>query len=208
VLLIASCAVPTVLPPTVAQSADHLRIMAIAPGYSGAAPSDDRWTIYLDGFIDAEAARRLAAVIEREQIASAAVYFNSPGGSLVTAMAMGRLLREHGYDTDVGTRADAVGWPKAGVCYSACPFAFAGGVRRSLRSGSVLGVHRAENSVPVPDELAFQHVVSSQATEFLTQMGVSTELLAIMAQVPHDSIRLLTLEEARQFKLSNGWVTR
>jgi len=91
--------------------------------------------------------------------------------------------------------------PGAGRCYSACPFAYAGGVGRSLEPGSTLGVHRAENRVPVPDESAFQEVVADQVTGYLSEMGVSAGLLTIMSEVPHDSIRELTLEEAERLEL-------
>jgi hypothetical protein len=103
----------------------------------------------------------------------------------------------------VGKRTADVRELVAGVCYSACPFAYAGGVRRYLAPESVLGVHRAANRVPLPDENAFEKLVSQQATEYLLAMGVNPELLAIMSQVPHDVIRGLTREEAERLMLVN-----
>lgn len=194
-LLFAGC-ILAVVRPVAADDPGHLKIVAIAPGYAGAAPSGERWRIYLDGFIDSGASDRFAALLGRESIADADVYFNSPGGHLVTAMALGRVVRERGYRTNVGARATEAGEPKAGVCYSACPFAYAGGVRRSIEASSVFGVHRATNSVPVASEAAFQAVVSDQAGEYLAAMGVSGELLAVMSAAPHGAIRLLTSEEA------------
>jgi hypothetical protein len=101
----------------------------------------------------------------------------------------------------VGARTDDAGRPRAGVCYSACPFAYAGGVRRSPDAGSVLGVHRAENRAPVPDDFAFQQVVSRQVTQYLAGMAVSAELPASMSRVPHDTIALLTRAEAERLNL-------
>lgn len=181
--------------------AGHLRITAVAPGYPERSDSSGRWLIYLDGFIDTGATARLGRLLARERIDEASVYFNSPGGHLVEAMALGRMLRQRGYDTSVGARAADGVQPRAGRCYSACPFAYAGGVRRSLEPGSTLGVHRAENRVPVPDESAFQQVVADQATGYLSEMGVSDDLLTIMSEAPHDRIRELTLEEAERLEL-------
>ena len=194
-------------------------MLALSPSWAGppgdlsieAAPLDAttgtssgrRWTIYLDGYIDSLASQRFTNLIGQHGITDAAVYFNSPGGSLLEGMAIGRTLRARGFETHVGARAADAGRPKPGVCYSACPFAFAGGVQRYLEDGSVLGVHRAENRVPVPDDSAFQQLVSRQATEYLAVMGILPELFAIMEEVPQNQIRLLTREEAEQLKLVN-----
>ena len=140
-------------------------------------------------------------MVERSKIGAATVYLNSPGGHLVEAMHFGREIRARGFDTVVGARsADSVA-PRPGLCFSACPFALAGGVRRSLEPGSLLGVHRAANRVPVPDEADFQGTVAGEAREYLTEMGVSVDLVALMAGAPHDSIRDITPSEAGALRL-------
>ena len=129
------------------------------------------------------------------------MYLNSPGGSLVGAMALGRLFRRNGFTTVVGARSARDGSVAAGVCYSACPFAFAGGRPRALEAGSVLGVHRAENRVPIPDEAEFQQRVTHDTKFYLAEMGIDERLVGIMSQVPYDAIRVLSLEEAVTLKL-------
>jgi hypothetical protein len=182
---------------------DTLRIEAVPPVGAADGPGGGRWTILLDGHIDALAPNRLGALVAQKDITSADVYFNSPGGSLIAGMAIGRLLRQRGFDAHVGKRTADVRELIAGVCYSACPFAYAGGVRRYLNPDSVLGVHRAANRVPLPDEDAFEKLVSQQTTEYLLAMGVSPELFRIMSQVPHDVIRGLTRQEAERLMLVN-----
>jgi hypothetical protein len=181
-----------------------LTITAVAPREAGGEP----WLIYLDGMFDSADSARLAGLIAQEQITRADVYFNSPGGSLLAAMSVGRLLRERGFDTYVGRRSAELRQPGAAVCYSACPFGFAGGVRRFLETASVLGVHAAANSVPVPDEFAFQQLVEAQATQYLGEMGVSAALLKLMRSVPHGGIRLLTRDEAVGLRLVNAVAVR
>ena len=189
------------LVPVAADAPATLQVMAVAPGYPGRATGDGRWLIFLDGPIDPGAAARFEQVIVAESISSAIVYVNSPGGSLVTAMRLGRNVRAHAFDTRVGTRtADAVG-ATAGTCHSACPFILAGGVRRSLEEGSQIGLHRAENRVPVSDGSAFQRVVATQLTGYLAEMGLRTEVAAIMSATAHDQIRNLTTAEARYLRL-------
>lgn len=188
--------------PQAAEPGEFLQMVAIAPDTGASDPSaDSRWTIFLDGLIDGGAADRLARFIERRGVLHAAVYLNSPGGSLVGAMALGRVFRQHGFATVVGARNATTGGLTTGVCYSACPFAFAGGIRRQLEAGSVLGVHRAENRTPVPDESSFQQRVAHDTKFYLAEMGVGEQLIGIMAEVPYDAIRLLSLDEAEQLRL-------
>jgi hypothetical protein len=177
-----------------------LAITAVAPPEAGGDP----WMIYLDGMFDAAAAARLAGLLAQERITRADVYFNSPGGSLLAAMAVGWLIRGRGFDTHVGRRSEHPRQAAAAVCYSACPFGYAGGVRRFLEAESVLGVHEAANRVPVPDESAFQRLVDIQATQYLGEMGVSPALLVLMRSAPHDGMRLLAREEAVGLGLVNA----
>ena len=182
---------------------DTLRIEAMPPVGAADGTSDGRWTILLDGYIDALAPIRLGALVSQEGITEADVYFNSPGGSLIAGMEIGRLLRQRGFVAHVGKRTADIHELIGGVCYSACPFAYAGGVRRYLKPDSVLGVHRAANRVALPDERAFDKLVTQQATQYLLAMGVSPELFTIMSQVPHDVIRGLTHGEAERLMLVN-----
>jgi len=194
--------------PTPAQSgladAGYLTIAAVPldPVVSEDGPA--HWAVYLDGEFDRAAAARLARFVVEQEISRASVYFNSPGGSLVAAMSIGRLLREQGFSTYVGRRGADPRKPGGGVCYSACPFAYAGGSRRFLEGDSVLGIHRAANRVPVPDEGTFEQRVATEATTYLKAMGVSTRLFRMMQTTPHDSIRLLSREEAVRLGLVNA----
>lgn len=178
-----------------------LQIVAVAPEYRGRATGDGHWLIYLDGSIDAGATARLERLIAAEGISRAVVYLNSPGGSLVSAMQLGRAVRAHAFDTRVGTRTVDAVRATAGTCHSACPFILAGGVRRSVEAGSQIGLHRAENRVPVGDEVAFQRVVETQVADYLAEMGLRTDFATIMSAIPHDQIRDLTVAEARHLNL-------
>jgi hypothetical protein len=189
--------------PVAAEMPATLQVVAVAPRDPGRLPGDGRWLIYLDGPIDPGATSRVVRLILAEHVTHAVVYLNSPGGSLVTAMQLGRVLREHAFDTRVGARTVDATQATAGTCHSACPFVLAGGVRRSLETGSAIGLHRAANRVPVLDEYAFQRVVEAQVVEYLVEMGVRVEVAAIMAIIPHDQIRDLAVDEARQLNLVN-----
>lgn len=194
---VASTAAEPVEPPV------YLRIEAVPLDGRDRGP-EARWVLYLDGPIESGADRRLADFVEQQGIGRADVHLNSPGGSLLAAMAVGRVLRGRGFTTDVGRRTADPRRPSNGVCYSACPLAYAGGARRSLREGSVLGVHRARNRVPVPDDAAFDRRVDDDTTAYLREMGVDPALVAIMRGSPTGEIRLLGAAELRALGLVNS----
>jgi hypothetical protein len=185
-------------------STAYLTIAAVPLGAGASERGSGHWAVYLDGEFDQAAPARLARFVVEQRISQASVYFNSPGGSLVAAMTIGRLLREQGFSAHVGRRGADPLEPGSGVCYSACPFAYAGGSRRFLDGDSVIGIHRAANRVPVPDEGAFEQRVAAEATAYLRAMGVSTRLFRMMQTTPHDSIRLLSREEATRLGLVNA----
>jgi hypothetical protein len=204
VAALSGCVVATAPANPAADGHVRLGIALVSPDTPGKRADEGRWLIYLDGYFDAQSASRLSDVLADRRITSAAVYLNSPGGSLLEGMAIGRLLREHGFDTSVGKRGANPLQPVAGVCYSACPFAYAGGAQRTLVAGSVLGVHRAGNRVPVPDEAAFERRVGQDATRYLNEVGVSPQLFELMMQVPPGEIRLLDRGEAVALRLVNA----
>lgn len=203
VLVLFSLAGPAAWAEPAAHDGTRLSVVVVPPPAGPGARAND-WTIYLDGYLDSGSAARVAGELARHRIPAAIVYFNSPGGSLLEAMTIGRLLRDHGFDTDVGRRTSDPLRPYGGVCYSACPFAHAGGVRRGLAAGSLLGVHRAENRVPLLDESAFERRVRDDAMAYLENMGVSPQLYALMVRVPPGKIRVLSLEEAVHLALVNS----
>jgi len=97
------------------------------------------------------------------------VFFNSGGGDVAAAMALGESIRAHGLDTAVAaTRLRPASGPilpgvvataprgevvlsARALCASACTLAFAGGVRRHAPLETSLGLHemiRPEQDVP------------------------------------------------------------
>jgi len=182
---------------------DRLRIQAVAPDQATRTMMGEHWSIYLDGNIDPDAAARFGRVVAEKNIEDASVYLNSQGGSLSGAMELGRLIRKHGFWTDVGRLAAEGDVDSPGVCFSACPFAYAGGVWRFLRKGSQIGVHRFYSAEQTSDALAVAQEVSARITEYLVEMDVSTDIFSLMSRVPSDDIRVLTREDALRTGIVN-----
>jgi hypothetical protein len=178
-----------------------LQMVAVAPQPNASPPFDAHWTIFLDGIIDTDAPVRLERFLGKRDVSGAVVYLNSPGGSLAAAMALGRILRTAAFETHVGARAADTGRVMAAVCYGPCVFALAGGQRRQLEPGSMLGVLRIETRAPAPDETPSERRERFESLNYLAEMGVDAGLIDIMEVVPYDVIRPLSPEEARQFRL-------
>jgi hypothetical protein len=77
------------------------------------------WSIFADGVIDEDAAVRLKKLIEDDHIpAKSMLALNSPGGSLIGGMKLGKVIREAGLATYVGVKGDdshSIVKPESGV---------------------------------------------------------------------------------------------
>ena len=85
------------------------------------------------GTITPGAAESFAAEVGRRGDYIKTVVLNSPGGSVTDALAIGRLIREKKFATEVEARK---------YCASSCPLVFAGGVERRAGEKAAIGVHQ------------------------------------------------------------------
>jgi tol-pal system protein YbgF len=138
------------------------------------------------------------------------IAFDSNGGSVVEALALGRAIREAGLDTYVGGtyKVPREGFTAANFlsmqeCYSACVYAFAGGVHRFYdANGGVLGVHQFSGNDTASGEMTAQ-VLMTLIGVYLDEMGVSRTLLDWAAMVPPNTIQPLPRALAERFQLDN-----
>src|SRR5215469_7723941 len=73
------------------------------------------------GEIRAGDAERLAQIVQNdEHLTGAYIYLSSPGGSMVEAMSMGRIIRKNKFVTVVGSRVEGSDQEHPAGCYSAC----------------------------------------------------------------------------------------
>jgi hypothetical protein len=139
----------------VAKGAEH----ACGPGCS-------EW-IAAEGTIDAGAASRLRAVLNRAGTPKLPVYFHTPGGSIEGAIELGRLMRERKLTAGIawtlpqgcdaqhlddkkcvalkrsGQKLDAEWRTDRIQCNSACVYALAGAAVRDVPVGARIGIHQA-----------------------------------------------------------------
>ena len=126
------------------------------------------------------------------------VALNSPGGSVVDALAMGRLIRQKNIATEV----------EAGkYCASSCPLMFAGGVERRAGDKAVIGVHQvaaiataAHN--PPRDEMSMAQKISALCQRYLGDMGINLQVLVHAMETPHDKLFVFKPDELKSLNLT------
>jgi hypothetical protein len=124
------------------------------------------------------------------------VVLNSPGGSVADALAMGRLIREKKFATEV----------EAGkYCASSCPLVFAGGVERRAGDRAAIGVHQvaAISSVSAAprDEMDVAQRISARCQRYLGDMGISLQVWVHAMETPHDKLFIFKPDELKSLNI-------
>ncbi|SFZ85306.1 hypothetical protein SAMN02983003_2500 [Devosia enhydra] len=154
------------------------------------------------GTIDPGAAERFAAEVEARGEYVEAVVLDSPGGSVVDALAMGRLIREKGFITRVAAGS---------LCASSCPLVLAGGAEREASPEAAIGVHQiyaAEAPDPATDSLrssrramADAQATTARISRYLDDMGIAPTLWVHALETPPDRLYYFSPEELVDLKL-------
>jgi hypothetical protein len=125
------------------------------------------------------------------------VVLNSPGGSVADAMAMGRLIREKKFATEV----------EAGkYCASSCPLMFAGGVERRAGNRAAIGVHQvAVSATPAlgrpRDEMSIAQNISARCQRYLGDMGINLQVWVHAMETPHDRLFVFKPDELKSLNI-------
>jgi len=164
------------------------------------------WTIYATGEIDADAATRLASLINKNKIPEKSILaLHSPGGSLLGGMKLGRVIRDAGLFTYVGTKpGKPIDLLEPGECYSACALAFLGGEFRWVDSTSTYGVHRFSSPSKDQQALDVAQIMSASIVQYIRDMDVDPSLFSAMTSAGSDSIRILSQAQLKQWKVINN----
>ncbi|APX21611.1 MAG: hypothetical protein CML50_23765 [Rhodobacteraceae bacterium] len=148
----------------------------------------------LEGTIAAGDGARIADRIDSAEPAVETVILQSPGGSVRDALELGRHLRAGG----IGTRL-----LRGEICYSACPYLFAGGETREVEEGASVGVHQhyfGESTI-LPAFVAVEDIQRGQGEVmiYLEDMGIDPLVMSHALTTPADEIYLLLPEELERY---------
>jgi hypothetical protein len=128
------------------------------------------------------------------------VVLSSPGGSVTDALAMGRLIRQKRFATEVDAGK---------YCVSSCPLVFAGGVDRRAADKAVIGVHqvaalRSAANAPPRDEISVAQNISALCQRYLGDMGVSLQVWVHAMETPHDRLFVFKPDELKSLNLATA----
>ena len=210
-----------------AAHADFNDPMTFSYGGTGGDCTHCRW-ILAEGVFEADTADRFRTFINQPinqwsgpPGADWTVRFNSPGGNLLSALSIGVLIRQRQWNTAVGP--DAYDGQAAG-CYSACTYAFLGGISRRISRNAPFGIHqfydpaavsRYAKKVMNEQDLADMRAAQGALTSYVRSMGVDPAFVDLAAQTQAlDKVHLLSGEELVRLGIDNshalasaGWDT-
>lgn len=156
--------------------------------------------IYAEGDVDQGTTEKFKRFIDLAQVTDGTIVFNSYGGDLMEGIRLGKTIREHGFNTEVGQEGF-----KAGACASACVYAYAGGVARYFTKGSSLGLHQFTSNKGRLSSSETQEV-SGLIVSFLSSMGIDPLVFSIASTVNHEGVVWLSEKQAKQVNLINDGV--
>jgi len=159
--------------------------------------------LHLTGSIDLGASDRFAEEIAARGEYVDTVVLDSPGGSVVDALAIGSLIHEKGLATRVAAGA---------LCASSCPIIFASGAERIASPLAAIGVHQIYAAALSGDpqnalRVAGTAMSDAQSTtadiiSHLTMTGIDPALWLHALQTPPDRLYYFTPGEMTGFKLA------
>jgi hypothetical protein len=150
------------------------------------------------GGIEPGTSKRFADEIEKRGSYVKTIVLHSPGGSVQDALAMGRLIRERKFATEVEASA---------YCASSCPLVFAGGAERKAGDRAAIGVHQvfaAANSPTGGDGMASAQRVSAECQRYLRDMGVDQQVWVHAMETPKDELFYFKPDELIGLKLATS----
>lgn len=133
------------------------------------------------------------------------VLLHSRGGNLAGGVALGKLIREYNLSTEVGggppvSQDEIWEWPDAGVCESACAYAFLGGRRRELGQSDKLGFHRFYSRSQNIDAASAQ-VLSGILVQYIIEMGVDARIFTLASKEADSSMFYASSAQTEKFSI-------
>ena len=157
--------------------------------------SDGRLEAY--GTITPGSAKRFAEEVGKRGVYIKTVVLRSPGGSVQDALAMGRLIRDKGFATEV---------EDGRYCASSCPLVFAGGVERRAGPKAAIGVHQvsALRTADLTGDAGMENaqMISAECQKYLRAMGIDLGVWVHAMETPRDELYYFTSAELTDLKLA------
>jgi hypothetical protein len=139
--------------------------------------------VAVQGTLEAADGQRFFATIA--PLTAAMIRFQSDGGSLVTGIQIGEIIRLKNFHTLV---------PAATRCASACALAWLGGTQRFMGPGARIGLHAASD----PKSGRVTGIGNALLGAYLNRVGLPYSAVIYIAQAAPDSVTWLSLADAKR----------
>lgn len=199
-----------------------MRFAHFQEGPAAGCGANCRVLVSASGMISADTPKEFEAFAREHDVRGATVVFDSKGGSVHGAIALGRAIRNLGLATTIGrvrefSSRDRV---KRGVlsprgeCQSMCAFVVLGGIRRFVPPESRVLVHqiwlgdRRDDAAAAQysaDDLVLVQRDIGRLVQYTAEMGGGSELIELALRIPPwEPMRALSRDELRRTRLDTG----
>lgn len=137
---------------------------------------EGRALILIDGTLEAGDFEKFRALSQESE--GAVVVLHGPTGDAISAMMLGQIIAEKGYDTVV---------PDGAYCPSSCALIWAAGASRYLASGATIGFGAYLDNNSSPREVATTYALIGH---YLAFHGFSTSAVYLATQAPNGLVKL------------------
>jgi len=130
------------------------------------------------------------------------VVLQSLGGDLNGGLRLGQVIRARGFNTFVSPKTPLDAGKNQGKCFSACAYAFLGGVQRQVDPTAQYGVHQFWGVEKEISSMQTQKLVAVLG-RYIDGMGASRLLLDQAMLTEPGKVRVLTPSQIAAWKVSN-----
>jgi hypothetical protein len=167
------------------------------------------WFVYGSGeIIEGDSDRLVRSLQNANRSPSERVFINldSPGGSLVEGLKLGRTIDALKADTNVGHRSSNQKRLDPGECLSACVIAYLGGNYRELEEQSKLGVHQFafSKNIAAGEATAVTQLMSAEIVEFIKNSRADTSFFTLMTSALPSEIYFVPHQKLRELRVVTG----
>jgi hypothetical protein len=134
--------------------------------------------------------------------AGSIVVLQSLGGDLIGGLRLGQAIRARGFYTYLPAQSPIADEKTVGKCFSACAYAFLGGLERRVDPAAQYGVHQFRGNGKELDAVQTQKL-SAILGRFIDSMGVNRQLLDDAMFTDPGKVHLINAQARRAWRVEN-----
>jgi len=134
--------------------------------------------------------------------ANTMVVLHSLGGDLIGGLRLGQAIRARGFNTYLSAQTPLTDDKSLGKCFSACAYAFLGGVERQVDPLAQYGVHQFRGNGKDLDAVQTQKL-SAILGRYIDSMGVNRQLLDDAMLTDPGKVHLINANLRKAWRVEN-----